>query len=252
MQNSWLKACLLSLFAGYACVCFAQSPTNKYNNRIPERYWSIDLNAGLIIMPNKTSSALFGTRPTLGFQELFTANYAFNGKWAAYASIGSNYYQNHRPDILSTSYVGLQMEDIIEAIFSPFELIKPTVNAGVMYRIRLNKLEILPKLGLSYTTNDWGRDRMLTIKDNGVHIHYKMSGTVPGMQAGINAHYWVSKKGYLNFGLMAESPLQKPNASATYLRGKEVMTGTRIKSAAYGQNLNVQFGYGFAFARRYR
>jgi|GEM_PF-2291273 len=253
MQKSFLRGCILALFTGYTCLSLAQSHPDDLNRneRVPAKYWSIDLNAGMVIMPNKTSSELLGKRPTVGFQELFTANYAFNSNWALYGAIGINYYKCQKPAILSPATIGLHKEDILEGLFGSFESLKPTLNTGVMYRISAHKWEILPKLGLSYTTDDWGRDRTIKFKENGVNLHYKMNGTVLGLQTGINGHYWVSKKGYINFGLLAESPLQKPDASATWLRGQEVMSTTRIKSAAYGQNLYIQFGYGFAFARKY-
>lgn len=250
MTKHCLGLLLFLLFMLFYDSLEAQSPHNKNKSRIPEKYWSLNLSAGMVLMPDKTASPLLGQRPSVGFQEGFSVNYAFNAKWILYAALGYNYYGNHRPEILDPAAIGIHGEDILEAIFRPFENIKPTLGAGVMYRLKFDRWEVLPTLGLSYTVDDWGRDRKLTL-DNGVHLHYRMQGDVPGINWGVNAHYWVSQKGMLQLGLAAEQPLQKPGASAYYLRGEEVVTSEKIKSSAYGRNFYFKIGYGFAFARRY-
>jgi hypothetical protein len=228
----------------------AQSLSINNQSRIPQKYGSFNLSAGMIFMPAKTASHLLGQRPSVGFHQGYRFNYAFNKDWLAYGALGINYYRSQRPAILDPTAIGIHAEDILEAIFRPIENIKPTLDAGVMYRLKIKNWEILPALGFSYTVDDWGRDRELTL-DNGVHLHYKMQGDVPGIKWGVNAHYWVSKKAMLLLGLQAEQPLQKPNASAIYLRGDDIMKSEKIRSSAYGRNLYFEVGYGFSFARRY-
>lgn len=238
-------------FVFLACTLFcahlsiAQSRADE--KIVTGKYWSVDLGVGMVMMPHSTASSLIGKRPSAGFQQRFGLNYAFATQWAAYAGFGYNYYGNRRPEILDPASIGIHGEDILEGLFGKFENIKPTFDAGMMYRFRVRKWEILPKLGLSYTVNDWGRDRQLTLKENGLKIQYRMKAAVLGMQLGLNSHYWVSQRGYLHFGVLAEHPLQKPYGEATYYRGAEQMTSTKVKSTALGQNLYAQIGYGFVF-----
>lgn len=230
-----------------AHLSFAQDRADDKVQVVADKYWSVDLGIGMILMPHGTSSPLMGKRPALGFQQRFAVNYAFATQWAVYGGFGYNYYGNRRPEILDPARIGIHREDILEGLFGKFENIKPTFDAGMMYRFQMRKWDILPKLGLSYTVNDWGRDRQLTLKENGLKINYRMKAAVPGMQLGLNSHYWVSQKGYLHFSVLAEHPLQKPYGEATYYRGAEQMNRIKVKSAAFGQNLYAQIGYGFAF-----
>lgn len=229
----------------------AEGQVGETSHRIPEKYWSIELGAGTVFMPGKAHDPLLAERPSVGFHSGVTVGYAFHPRWAAYVELASNLYDNERPAFYDQDVVGLHGEDIIGAIFGAFELIKPTVSTGIMYRLQTNKWEFSPRLGLSYTLNDWDRDRELKLKEENIRVDYQSWGSAVGIKYGLDARYWVSKKGYLLLQLLSESPLQKVEATATYFKGEEIMKTDRARSSALGQNLYFQVGYGFTFARRY-
>ncbi|WP_345232493.1 hypothetical protein [Olivibacter ginsenosidimutans] len=51
-------------------------------------------------------------------------------------------------------------------------------------------------------------------------------------------------------GITAEHPLQKAWGEAIYTKGDEEISRNKVRSARFGQNLNVELGYAFVFGRR--
>ena len=213
----------------------------------PGKYWSVELEAGLELMSSTPNNPLISQRPSSGFQPHINFAYHFSKKWGVYAGYGFNAYDTQRPTILDPDKVSIDGNDLLEDLFGRFKKFKPTINAGILYSIHFNRFELLPNLGLAYTVNDWGRDRQLTIKANNTKLHYTMKGAVSSLQLGINLNYWVAKSSYIHFGVLAESPIQKPYGKAIYLRGAEPMKTEIFKSSTFGQNLFIKLGYGFTF-----
>ena len=249
-MTQFYKLILILLFS--TCIYFPRllkAQTASHDTKIPEKYWSIDLTAGLALLSSSPESPLTSQRPSTGFQSQIHATYHFSKRWGVYAGYGLNAYDTKRPSILDPSKVKLGANDVIEGIFGRFKKFKPTINAGVLYCMPIKHFEFLPSLGLAYTVNDWGRNRQLTIKENNTQIHYTMKGAVPSIELGANLHYWASKRSYIHLGVLAEQPLEKPYGKAVYLRGADPMRTELFKSASLAQNLFIQLGYGFAFGK---
>lgn len=234
---------IFSTFSSYA----QKDVTASY---IADRYWSINLSGGIVLMRNAEPSPLLSTRPNLGGQQRFRVQHAFSKKWLWYAGYGVNYYSTDRPAILDPSHIGIHTEDVLEGIFGAFEALKLTLDGGIQYRIPAGRWEILPQLGLGYTVNDWGRDREIDLKDDGIKLHYQLKGALSSMHFGTNIHFWLSPKRYLFFSLDAEHPLQKAWGEAFYTKGGEELSRTKVRSSRFGQNLYLSLGYAFVFGRK--
>jgi len=248
MKNLFLTALSFFSFVFSFLPTYAQHETSSAY--IADRYWSINLSGGIVLMRHASTSPLLSTRPNLGAQQHFRVQHAFSKKWLWYAGYGANYYSTERPAILDPSHIGIHKEDVVEGIFGAFEALKLTLDGGIQYRIQAGRWEILPQLGLGYTVNDWGRDREIDLKEEGTTLHYQMKGALLNMQAGLNGHFWLFRKGYLFMGITAEHPLQKAWGEAIYTKGEEEISRNKVRSARFGQNLNVELGYAFVFGRR--
>jgi len=248
-----MKHLFLILFFSCSFV-FASLPSYAQKevaeSSVADRYWSINLSGGIVLMRNAASSPLLSKRPSLGGQQRFRVHHAFSKKWLWYAGYGANYYSNDRPEILNPAQIGIYKEDIIEGFFGKFESLKLTLDGGIMYRIKTGRWEILPKLGLGYTVNDWGRNREINLEDEDSKLHYQMKGALPNMHLGLNINLWLFPKGYLFIGVDAEQPLQKAWGEAIYTKGDEEVSRNKVRSSRFGQNFNVELGYAFIFGRR--
>lgn len=248
MKSLFLTFSFCYVFFLSSLPSFAQQGISESD--IADRYWSINLSGGIVLMRHAEVSPLLSTRPSLGGQQRFRVHHAFSKKWIWYAGYGANYYSNDRPKILDPIQIGIHKEEVIEGLFGKFETLKLTLDGGIMYRIKTGRWEILPKLGLGYTVNDWGRDREINLKEDGVKLHYRMKGALPSVQAGLNSNLWLFPKGYLFMGLNAEHPLQKAWGKATYTKGDEEISKQQLRSSRFGQNLNIELGYAFVFGRK--
>ena len=150
--------------------------------------------------------------------------------------------------------VGEILESMFNAFVGPAALVKPAVDAGMVYRLTWDRWSLYPSIGLGYAT--YAADRHMSRKqqnDEGqeIQLTYEQKASFFTANAGVSLNYYFGSKSFLVLNTAFRQPLQTSSASLVQeTNGIETMQQSYSTTA--GRTVYATVGYGFILGRKKR
>lgn len=257
--KEFIMKMLICLLAGVFFRCLTPCLAQSDSVRVPDRYWAIDLKGGLNIDlysgRSDVNADLMSSRKNSAFVGSWHVRQLFSDRWGWYAGFGAIGFQEEKSDYILDNKLYNGSDALAETIGSVFLYPKYFVDAGMLYRLKRKRWELLPHAGLGAHYYFYQEDREKE-RDGAAGIvqrytYHQKSGFV-ALHLGIGTNYFVTERSYLSFGIDVQQPLNAMNATYTYAENGHEISRVTYKSAGIGCNLNLTVGYGFVFGRKIR
>lgn len=201
------------------------------------KQWKLDIMAGANIDFPHTScnpaASLLSNRDRCVPVWNLRLSHLFAPRFGWYADLKIRFYDEHY-DNTGT------FEDIMTALaksaFAPVAYIRPSLNAGMLYRIESRHWHCYPRLGMGINL----KNRRET---DGKGYHTYSNGTALCAEAGISAHYMLSQRMSLLLDVSYQQPVTKAKASVTRT-ADDVTTKSEYRTSTFGRELSISAGIG--------
>lgn len=249
---------LLSLFIILGSFIYSlQAQQTNYSRNSRDTRWILDATAGanidLIRSASSPESKLLETRPRVAPSLGFRGTYLFSDKLGAYARFQVNLYESKQSEYDPSGITGDIMREVFDTLLpigKSIRKIKPSVDAGIVYRFEQNNWSIYPGVGLGYMAYlpDIKSNKSWTKDDNLEHsISYRQHASSIFLNLGVSTRYYVSPRSSLVLDINFQQPLQKSFAELVVKTNDVESDKKRYETATAGRNINISLGYGIAF-----
>ncbi|NDV55264.1 hypothetical protein D0T51_05905 [Parabacteroides sp. 52] len=254
-----MKIKVLFLFLLYCSFSYSQNgkEVNVKNVYSYEKAWLFHISSGVNIdLPSSTSnslSQLLGSRadiaPVLGVR----LTHLFSKRIGWYADLQMSFYKEKKSPYLNTSHLGDLGEALVDKLFWPVSTMRPSIHAGVLYRIEQKKWNLYPAIGWGYgcylpdRKSERGKKNENGDQEN---VLYKQNASFFFLNLGLSAHYFISPNTYLSLNANFQQPLQKSSAYLIYSSSEKAPQKLSYQTTTAGRNLNICLGLGIVLGKK--
>ncbi|GAK35073.1 hypothetical protein JCM15093_148 [Bacteroides graminisolvens DSM 19988 = JCM 15093] len=163
-----------------------------------------------------------------------------------------NFYKDKQAEAVDQGFLGSFTENLADALFWPVSIMRPSVDAGLVYRFEQQKWRIYPSFGVGYVYHlrDRGFIKSSTGSDEVLHtVEYKQRASSLTLNMGVSANYYFSSRKYLFLSTNFVQPLQKSSGELVRMDNDVETERLSYKTITGGRALNVSVGIGFAIGR---
>ena len=251
------KLLLVSLLLTSA-LSYSQNKFISINNELKpySKYALIDLYAGanfdLSHSGSSPNAGLLGTRPDVAPLLGIKFTHLFSKRVGWYANIQMNFYKDKQAEAVDQGFLGSFTENLADVLFWPVSIMRPSVDAGLVYRFEQQKWRIYPSFGVGYVYHlrDRGFIKSSTGSDEVLHtVEYKQRASSLTLNMGVSANYYFSSRKYLFLSTNFVQPLQKSSGELVRMDNDVETERISYKTITGGRALNVSVGLGFAIGR---
>lgn len=229
-----------------------QYTNNQPNNK--EKKWIIDVmpgaNIDLIGSRSAAESKLMGSRPDVVPALSGRVTWLFSDKIGGYARLQSNFYKSKKAAYNpANSSFGDAVEAVFDGIFSPISRLYPSIDAGIIYRLELNRWKFHPGIGVGYMTYlpDHKSSKRISENNSTLEISYKQQASPLFLNMGLSTRYSISYMSSLVLDINFQQPLQKSSAELITKNDGIETKREKYSTSTAGRNLNISIGYGISF-----
>lgn len=222
-----------------------------------DSYFKFDFSVGpnIDFPPSRQPehAGLLSSRPKTAPSFQFKASYLFSSKLGAYTSLRLDFYDEKQTQLYDAGVISDLLEGIFAETFRPISSVKPSVDAGLMYRIEGRRWSMYPSIGIGHATYAAERQssRSHTNDDRqSVRVTYQQDASFVIATAGLSANYFISPKSFFTVHTKYQQPLQPATASIIKEIDNVQVEEQRYSSRQVGRNVYIGLGYGFLLGNK--
>jgi len=218
---------------------------------LPEKYLQFELTTGanfdLMYRGSDRKYDLLSTKPSTVPAVGMKLTHYFARKWGWYTQLQFNFYNSKRAKGIGSYTAGEFVEDLAKALLAPAFLTRPSIDAGVVYRIETVRWRLHPQVGFGWLSylEPRSMEKRKTVNQEEISIKYKQSANPMVANVGLSLNYFFSDRLYLLLNANFQQPLQKSWAEMTYFTNDIESKKVKQQSITAGRNINFHAGVGF-------
>jgi hypothetical protein len=252
-----MKTVLLFFLSAFSCLYACSQDQDRGikegKSKLYDTCWLLDFSVGTNIdMINSSSnpySKLLGSRSKVASTIGFKLTHLFSKRIGWYANLQMNFYEEKKSQYLESNDFGDFTEALYDKLFWPISILRPSVDAGFVYRIEQDKLKAYPSIGIGYVSYlPYRNSSESETNEDGVqsNITYKQRASSLSLNLGLSVNYYFSEKSFFVLNTSFLQPLQKSYARLTHTVNDIETENISYKTITAGRSLNISAGIGFA------